>query len=47
MLRMVNQKIYNIKNKKKLLRAVCEKNDKNIIVVTAYLTNQIKKYWRN
>ena len=44
--RAVKQKIYNINNKKKLLRVVCEKNNKDIIVVTAYLTSQIKKYWR-
>jgi len=45
--RIVYQKICDIKNKKKLLRVVCEKEDNSIIVVTAYLTSQIKKYWRN
>lgn len=45
--RKVKQKIYNINNKKKLLRVVCEKNGKDITVVTAYLTSQIKKYWRD
>ena len=44
--RIVRQKIYNIRNKKKLLRVVCETKDKDTIVVTAYLTGQIKKYWR-
>lgn len=44
--RTVYQKIYDIKNKKKLLRVVCEKEEDNTIVVTAYLTSQIKKYWR-
>ena len=40
--RFVKQKIY--KNKDKLLRVVCEKSGKDIVVVTAYLTSQIKKY---
>ena len=42
--RRVKQKIYKINNKDKLLRVICEKSNKNIIVVTAYLTTQIKKY---
>ena len=45
--RIVKQKIYNINNKKKLLRVICETKDGNIIVVTSYLTSQIKKYWRS
>ena len=44
--RIVKQKIYNINNKDKLLRVVCEKEGKDNIVVTAYLTSQIKKYMR-
>ena len=44
--RLVRQKIYDINNKKKLLRVVCEIKDKETIVITAYLTSQIKKYWR-
>lgn len=44
--RTIYQKIYNVKNKRKLLRIVCEKENNNIIVVTAYLTSQIKRYWR-
>ena len=44
--RVVRQKIYNIKNKKKLLRVVCETKGKETIVVTSYLTSQIEKYWR-
>ena len=43
--RTVKQKIYNVKNKKKLLRVVCETKGKEIVVVTAYLTSQIEKYW--
>ena len=44
--RTVKQKIYTIKNKKKLLRVVCENGDKEVNVITAYFTSQIKKYWR-
>jgi len=44
--RRVSQKIYIINNKKKLLRVIYEKDGKDTIVVTAYLTSQIKKYWR-
>jgi len=44
--RIVKQKIYNVNNKKKLLRIICETKGKDTIVVTAYLTSQIKKYWR-
>ncbi len=42
--RIVKQKIYNINNKKKLLRVICEMKGKDIIIVTAYITSQIKKY---
>ena len=45
--RIVKQKIYNINNKKKLLRVVCETKGKETVVVTSYLTSQIKKYWRS
>ena len=44
--RIVKQKIYTIKNKKKLLRIVCETKAEETIVVTSYLTSQIEKYWR-
>ncbi len=42
--RTVKQKIYKINNKEKLLRVICEKSGEDTIVVTAYLTSQIKKY---
>ena len=45
--RTVYQKIYNIQNKKKLLRVVCEKDGDNTVIVTSYLTSQIKKYWKS
>ena len=44
--RVVRQKVYSIKNKKKLLRVVCEEEGRDLIIVTAYLTSQIKRYWR-
>lgn len=44
--RIVKQRIYSVNNKNKLLRVVCEKYGKDTIVVTAYLTSQIRKYWR-
>jgi len=44
--RIVRQKIYTIDNKKKLLRVICEEDEGSIIIVTAYLTSQIKKYLR-
>tara|TARA_Y100000294_G_scaffold119671_1_gene111144 strand:+ start:3452 stop:3721 length:270 start_codon:yes stop_codon:yes gene_type:complete len=44
--RTVKQKIYKINNKDKLLRVVCEKEGSNFIVVTAYLTSQVKRYRR-
>ena len=45
--RAVKQKIYNINNKKKLLRVICETKGNETIVITSYLTSQIKKYWRS
>ena len=44
--RIIYQKIYIVEDKKKLLRIVCDKVGNNNIVVTSYLTSQIKKYWR-
>ncbi len=44
--RTVYQKIYKLEDKKRLLRIVCEKYEDDIVIVTAYLTSQIKKYWR-
>ena len=45
--RIINQKIYFMENKKKLLRVVYEKKGEEITIVTTYLTNQIKRYWRD
>jgi len=44
--REVRQKIYTIEGKRYLLRVICEKEQDKIIVITAYLTSQIKRYWR-
>lgn len=42
--RRVAQKVYYVKDKKMLLRVVLEDND---TVVTAYLTSQVSRYWRD
>jgi len=45
--RVVKQKVCIINNKKKLLRVICEIENNDSIVISAYLTSQIKKYWRS
>ena len=47
----INRQIYQSfftdrKGKKKLLRVIVEETQDEIAVITAYLTSQIKKYWR-
>jgi len=42
--RRVAQKVYYVRDKKILLRVVLEDND---TVVTAYLTSQVSRYWRD
>ena len=44
--RKVAQRIYHRKGKRILLRVVLEKDPYKNVVVTAYLTSQIEKYWR-
>ncbi|OFZ57714.1 MAG: hypothetical protein A2W77_05620 [Nitrospinae bacterium RIFCSPLOWO2_12_39_16] len=44
--RKVAQKMFIIENKKYLLRVVFEKKDEVYIVVTAYFTSQINRYWK-
>jgi len=41
----VAQKVYDIGNKKMLLRVVFELTESKRVVVTAYLTSQIERYW--
>ncbi len=43
--RKVAQKMFIIEDKKYLLRVVFEKKDEVYIVVTAYFTSQINRYW--
>ncbi len=43
--RKVRQKKYIVDGKEMLLRVVYEEKEK-LIVVTAYLTSKIKRYWR-
>ena len=43
--RKVRQKKYIVGGKEMLLRVVYEEKEK-LIVVTAYLTSKIKRYWR-
>ncbi|MCL0036317.1 DUF4258 domain-containing protein [Dehalococcoidia bacterium] len=44
--RKVAQKLYNVNDKKMLLRVVYETAEGVRVVITAYLTTQIERYWR-
>lgn len=44
--RKVAHKNYLIRDKKYLLRAVYEEKEEFIEIVTAYLTSQITRYWK-
>lgn len=44
--RKVAQKIYNLSGKRMLVRVVFETAGVKKVVVTAYLTSQIERYWR-
>ena len=44
--RKVAQKLYNVSGKKMLLRVVFEATGDRKVVVTAYLTSQVERYWR-
>lgn len=44
--RKIRQKIYRVGDKEMLLRVVGEREDDKFVVITAYLTSQIRKYWR-
>jgi hypothetical protein len=44
--RRVAQKKYLMKNKEYLLRVIYEEKEGLKLVVTAYLTSQIDRYWR-
>ena len=44
--REVRQKIFKVDDTEKLLRVIVEVKSDKIVVITAYLTSKIKKYWR-
>lgn len=44
--RNVAQKKYKIRGRKYLLRVVYEESENSYDVVTAYLTTQIERYWK-
>jgi len=44
--RQVAQKVYHSSGKKMLLRVVFETTGDRRVVVTAYLTSQVERYWR-
>ena len=45
--RKVAQKLYNVNDKRMLLRVVFETAEEVNVIITAYLTTQIERYWRN
>jgi len=44
--RRVRQKKYVVNDKEMLLRVVVHEEEERLVVITAYLTSQIKRYWR-
>jgi len=44
--RRVFQRIYRKKDEEMLLRVICDEVDEEKVVITAYLTSQIDRYWR-
>ncbi len=46
--RVVYQRLYQLAGgeKEQLLRVVCEETPARRVVVTAYLTSEIKRYWK-
>ena len=45
--RLVAQQRRRIRRKKKLLRVVFEETEEKYVVITAYLTSDIKRYWKD
>ncbi len=43
--KICQSKIFDNLGRQKLLRAVIEETGKEIVVVTAYITSKIEKYW--
>jgi len=44
--RQVAQRVYHLSGKKMLLRVVFETMEDKKVVITAYLTSQVERYWR-
>lgn len=44
--RKIRQKKYTLDNQEMLLRVIVDEKEDRLIVVTAYLTSQIERYWR-
>ena len=44
--RQVAQRVYHLSGKKMLLRVVFETMEDKKVVITAYLTSQVDRYWR-
>jgi hypothetical protein len=44
--RFVAQQRRTVRRREKLLRVVFEETEENYVVITAYLTSDIKRYWR-
>lgn len=44
--RKVRQKKYILEDKEMLLRVIAEEKKDRFVVITAYLTSQIERYWR-
>lgn len=43
--RKVFQKIYVVRDRNMLLRVIVEEVNDRLIVITAYLTSQVQRYW--
>ena len=44
--RKVRQRKYTVEGKQVLLRVVADEEEDRLIVITAYLTTQVERYWR-
>lgn len=44
--RKVRQRKYGLSGKEMLLRIIVDENEDTFVVITAYLTSQIERYWR-
>ena len=44
--RTIRQKKYVVEGKERLLRVVVDETPDRMVVITAYLTSQVTRYWR-